>query len=78
MFEEGKAIGLVRGFVSDGYYTVNDFYYQNGQYILKDGVPDISNALRLLINILLIYLKDKQLFLELLNFMIRMEMELWI
>lgn len=45
MFEEGKAIGLVRGFVSDGYYTVNDFYYQNGQYILKDGVPDISNAL---------------------------------
>lgn len=35
MFEEGKAIGLVRGFVSDGYYTVNDFYYQNGQYILK-------------------------------------------
>lgn len=45
MFEEGKAIGLVRGFISDGYYTVDDFNYQNGQYILKEGIPDISNAL---------------------------------
>lgn len=45
MFEEGKAIGLVRGFISEGYYTVNDFYYKNGQYILKEEIPDISNAL---------------------------------
>lgn len=45
MFEEGKPIGLVRGFISDGHYTVDDFNYVNGQYILKDGVPDISRAL---------------------------------
>lgn len=44
MFAEGKAIGLVRGFNSDGYYTVDDFNYTNGQYVLKTGVPDISNA----------------------------------
>lgn len=45
MFVEGKAIGLVRGFISDGFYSVDDFIYQNGQYILKEGIPDISSAL---------------------------------
>lgn len=45
MFEEGKAIGLVRGFVSDGFYTVSDFNIVNGQYILKEGIPDITKAL---------------------------------
>lgn len=45
MFVEGKAIGLVRGFVSEGFYTVNDFRYENGQYILKEGIPDITKAL---------------------------------
>lgn len=45
MFVEGKAIGLVRGFVSEGYYTVDDFNYTNGQYVLKEGVPDITKAL---------------------------------
>ena len=45
MFVEGKAIGLVRGFISEGYYTVDDFNYTNGQYVLKEGVPDITKAL---------------------------------
>lgn len=45
MFVEGKAIGLVRGFVSEGFYTVDDFRYENGQYILKKGIPDITKAL---------------------------------
>ncbi len=45
MFEEGKPIGLARGFNSDGYYSVDDFNYVDGQYILKDGVADISAAL---------------------------------
>lgn len=45
MFIEGKAIGLVRGFISDGFYDVDDFIYENGQYILKEGIPDISSAL---------------------------------
>ena len=47
MFEVGKPIGLARGFISDGYYSVDDFNYMNGQYILKEGVPDISKAVTL-------------------------------
>ena len=45
MFVEGKAIGLVRGFVSEGYYKVDDFNYVDGVYILKDGVADFTKAL---------------------------------
>ncbi|MFV0376435.1 MAG: TonB-dependent receptor [Mangrovibacterium sp.] len=44
MFIEGKPIGIVRGYISEGFYTVDDFNYTNGQYVLKDGVADISNA----------------------------------
>ncbi len=44
MFIEGKAIGLVRGLVSEGFYTVEDFTYDNGQYILKEGISDISKS----------------------------------
>jgi TonB-linked SusC/RagA family outer membrane protein len=44
MFQEGKAIGLVRGYISDGFYTVDDFNYENGQYILKPGTPDITRT----------------------------------
>ena len=44
MFVEGKPIGLVRGLISEGYYPVDDFNYENGQYVLKEGVPDISKA----------------------------------
>ncbi len=45
MFQEGKAIGLVRGFISDGHYSVDDFNYVGGQYVLKTGIPDITKAL---------------------------------
>ena len=45
MLVEGKAIGLVRGFISRGFYTVDDFNYSNGQYTLKDGIPDITKSL---------------------------------
>ena len=45
MFQEGKPIGLARGFNSEGFYSVDDFNYINGQYVLKDGVADISTAL---------------------------------
>jgi TonB-linked SusC/RagA family outer membrane protein len=45
MLQEGKAIGLVRGLISDGYYRVDDFIYQNGQYILKDGIPDLTKSI---------------------------------
>ena len=40
--EVGRPIGLVRGFISDGWYTVNDFDYANGVYTLKAGIPDIA------------------------------------
>lgn len=45
MFEEGKSIGLVRGYVSDGFYKVDDFNFMNGQYVLKDGIVDISKTI---------------------------------
>ena len=41
----GDPIGLVYGWMSDGYYTTNDFANYNevtGEYVLKDGVPTTS------------------------------------
>lgn len=35
MLVEGKSVGIVRGFKSAGFYTVDDFNYTNGQYVLK-------------------------------------------
>lgn len=45
MLREGSAIGVVRGFKSDGWYTLNDFNYTNGQYVLKEGIPDIARTI---------------------------------
>lgn len=44
MLVEGKAVGIVRGFKSAGYYTTDDFNYTNGQYVLKQGVPDFDKS----------------------------------
>lgn len=33
-------IGLIQGFVSDGFYKVSDFNVVNGVWTLKEGVPD--------------------------------------
>ncbi|WP_455663922.1 SusC/RagA family TonB-linked outer membrane protein [Phocaeicola sp.] len=41
---EGKPVGVIRGFKSAGFYTVDDFDYVNGVYKLKSGIPDISTA----------------------------------
>ncbi len=35
-----QPVGLVRGWVFDGIYTVDDFTYANGVYTLKDGIAD--------------------------------------
>lgn len=36
----GQPVGLIRGWVTDGYYTTDDFSsYDGSNYILKDGVP---------------------------------------
>ena len=37
---EGEPVGLIQGFKSLGYYTVDDFNVANGVWTLKDGVPD--------------------------------------
>lgn len=39
----GSPVGVVRGFVYDGFYTVKDFDYSNGVYTLKQGVPDVGS-----------------------------------
>ncbi len=39
---EGKSVGVIRGFKSQGFYTVDDFDYNNGVYTLKDGVVDFD------------------------------------
>lgn len=41
---EGKSVGIVRGFKSAGFYTVDDFNYVDGKYILKDGVADFDRS----------------------------------
>lgn len=47
VFEVGKPVGLVRGWVYDGWYTTSDFDYNaagSGTYTLKSGVPDIASG----------------------------------
>jgi TonB-linked SusC/RagA family outer membrane protein len=38
----GKPVGIVRGYVYDGWYTVDDFSYKGGVYTLNPNVPDVS------------------------------------
>ena len=47
-FTGGKPVGMVRGFIYDGFYTTDDFNYVNGQYILKEGVADFRFFLLIL------------------------------
>ncbi|WP_081810550.1 SusC/RagA family TonB-linked outer membrane protein [Flavobacterium daejeonense] len=47
IFEVGKPVGLVRGWIYDGWYTTSDFDYNAagaGTYTLKTGVPDIASG----------------------------------
>lgn len=43
MLAEGMPLGVIRGFHSNGFYSVDDFDYANGTYTLKNGIPDISS-----------------------------------
>lgn len=45
MLVEGRPVGLVRGYTYEGWYTVDDFTYEDGVYTLKEGVPDIGSGL---------------------------------
>ncbi|WP_321322653.1 TonB-dependent receptor [Labilibaculum sp.] len=41
---EGKSVGVIRGYVSEGFYKVDDFNYANGIYTLKDGIADFDKG----------------------------------
>ena len=38
VFEVGRPVGLIRGYVSDGFYTTKDFTYANGTYTPNNGM----------------------------------------
>lgn len=40
----GEPVGLIQGFEADGFYTVDDFDVEGGQWKLKSGVPDCTIA----------------------------------
>lgn len=42
IIREGEPVGLIQGFKSLGFYTVDDFTYANGVYTLKPGIPDVQ------------------------------------
>lgn len=43
ILKEGSPVGIVRGYIYDGFYTTDDFNYVNGQYVLKEGVADLGS-----------------------------------
>jgi TonB-linked SusC/RagA family outer membrane protein len=47
LIEEGGQIGLMYGYVTDGMYSFDDFYYDydSKKYTLKEGVPDNSSLI---------------------------------
>ncbi len=46
ILEEGRAVGLMRGFIYDGFYKPEDFNYDTTtqSYTLKDGVADVQTG----------------------------------
>jgi hypothetical protein len=40
LIEEGGKVGLMYGYETEGMYSLNDFYYNNSTYTLKEGVSD--------------------------------------
>lgn len=44
ILQTGHPVGLVRGFIYDGFYTPADFTYSNGKYTLNTskGIPDLG------------------------------------
>lgn len=41
----GEPVGAIYGYVTDGYYTLNDFDYNSGVYTLKTGVPNNASVI---------------------------------
>ena len=40
VIQEGKPVGVIQGFKSKGFYTVDDFNVANGVWTLKEGIAD--------------------------------------
>ena len=40
LIEEGGKVGLMYGYETEGMYTIDDFDYVDGEYVLKDNVSD--------------------------------------
>lgn len=45
IIREGQPVGTVQGYMTDGFYTIDDFNYVDGKYILKEGVPDFQGSI---------------------------------
>lgn len=47
ILQVGSPVGLVRGLISDGWYTPDDFNFDpaTNKFSLKDGVPDLANTI---------------------------------
>lgn len=43
IIRKGMPVGYVQGFISNGYYTVDDFNYADGVWTLKSGVADTKD-----------------------------------
>lgn len=44
IIREGMPLGIVSGYVSEGFYTLDDFNFVDGKYVLKEGVPDFKGS----------------------------------
>ena len=44
IIREGMPLGIVSGYVSEGFYTLDDFNFENGKYVLKAGIPDFKGS----------------------------------
>jgi TonB-linked SusC/RagA family outer membrane protein len=45
ILQQGHPVGQVRGLIYDGFYTTNDFDYNNGTYTLKKGIPNLGTVI---------------------------------
>lgn len=44
IIRKGMPLGIVSGYVSEGFYTLDDFNFVDGKYVLKEGVPDFRGS----------------------------------
>jgi len=45
LIEVNKPVGNMYGYLSDGYYSVDDFDFVGGEWVLKEGQPDASSII---------------------------------